>query len=349
MTIEVRRPQRTVTSAGAAFVDAVCARLQDLPSEPSADSQLDVDRLNSRVFRVRRQSAGTIESVVIKRLTPALAEHNELVLRRWLPGLGLAHAAPALLGTVGETSAAFVWQVYEDLGTTVLNGRHPDSIAAAAAVDLFAELHTRAASATVLIECSRHLPDLGMPYFVSNVNEAIAALESLTTLMAAFTATQRLVRERLLERLNTLRDTAALRARLAQELGGPQTLLHGDLWDINTVVISTTEGIETRFIDWDRAGTGQVAYDLSTFLYRFASTERAWILQRYREVVGRAGWHLPDGSDLNLLFDTAECARYANRVIWPAAALLTGGGDDQHRELAEILGWFDALEPVLQN
>ena len=150
MTIDVGSPQGTVKAAGAAFVTDVLARLQDLPSEPSADLQLEVDRLNSRVFRVRRQTAGTSESVVVKRLTPALAERNVLVIQRWLPGLGLAHAAPALLGTVGDGSDTLVWQVYEDLGTTVLDGRHPDSIATAAAVDLLAELHTRASSAPLL-------------------------------------------------------------------------------------------------------------------------------------------------------------------------------------------------------
>lgn len=349
MTIDVGSTQRAANSAAASFVDDVCALLQELTSEPSADSQFDVDRLNPRVFRVRRRSTGTGESVVVKRLTPALAERNELLIRRWLPSLSLTHAAPALLGTVGDRSATFVWQVHEDLGTTVLDGRHPEPLAVAAAVELFAELHTRAAGTPLLAECAHHLADLGIGYFVSNVDGAIAGLESLKPLEATFTTAQRLVRNRLLERLVTLRESVPSRAGLVRELGGPQTLLHGDLWDINTLVISTAEGVQVRFIDWDRAGIGPVAYDVSTFLYRFAPRERAGILQRYRDAVGRAGWALADASDLNVLFDTAECARYANRVIWPAAALLTEGGDDEHCELAEILGWFDALEPVLQD
>ena len=48
-----------------------------------------------------------------------------------------------------------------------------------------------------------------------------------------------------------------------------------------------------------------------------------------------------------LLFETAECARYASRVIWPAAGLLEGTAEWGHWELDQILGWFEALEPVI--
>ena len=99
-----------------------------------------------------------------------------------------------------------------------------------------------------------------------------------------------------------------------------------------------------------RAGVGPVAYDVSTFLYRFPANRRLWILSEYRNALDRVGWRLPEPADLNVLFETAECARYASRIIWPAAALVgDGAGSGGHDELSQVLGWFESLEPVLPN
>jgi len=349
MNIDVETLRSVLNEAGQFGTDEVCALLFEVCPDLVGGSDIHVARLNSRVFRASSSRSGRETSVVVKRLTPWLAERDELVIRRWLPGIGLPKAAPALLGTGGDRGGTCRWHVYEDLGTTVLDARNPRPDAVAAAVELVAQLHTRAAAAPLLTECRQHLDDLGMSYFVSNVGDAIAGLESLGSLEETFTDAQRLVRDRLLERLCTLRESIPLRAEFMLGLGGPHTLLHGDLWTINTLVIPTTTGIEARLIDWDRAGVGPVAYDVSTFLYRFPPDERPWILQRYRDAVGRAGWNLPDAPDLNLLFETAECARYANRIIWPAAALLSEDDESGHDELAQIVGWFEALAPVLST
>jgi hypothetical protein len=63
--------------------------------------------------------------------------------------------------------------------------------------------------------------------------------------------------------------------------------------------------------------------------------------------VKHLGWRLPSARDLNLLFDTAECARFANRAIWPAIALLRERAEWGFEELAEVERWFEMLEPVL--
>ena len=324
----------------------VCALLAELcPDLFAPGSQIQALRLKSRVVRVRSQVDGKVLSVVLKCLTRAVAARNALVITRWLPGIGLADAAPALLGTIkGET---YDWQVYEDLGATVLDATDPSPDAVAAAVELIASLHTRAAGATLLAECRQHLDDLGMNYFVSKVAEAVARLEALSAIEGRLTAAERTVRDRLIERLQALLETVPSRTQLMQQYGGPDTLLHGDLWTINTVVIAGPEGPKARLIDWDRVGVGPVSYDLSAFLYRFPAGERPWILKQYRSAVARAGWHLPDDAELNVLFETAECARYASRVIWPAMGLLNGTAESGHWELAQILAWFEALEPVL--
>ena len=330
--------------------DEVCSGLRELCPNIFAVADVHADRLNSNVFRVRSSAMdGGGPSVVVKRLAPSIAQRNERIIRRWLPGLGLSDIAPAVVGTIVDQSRSWAWQAYEDLGATVLDSRNPDTGVVAAAVDLIGQLHTRAAGSTLLTECRQHLDDLGMPYFVSNIGDAIAGLESLSALEGRFTKAQQMVRARLLERLQVLRESIPFRSQLMLERGGPYTLLHGDLWNINAVVAPTEHGSRVRLIDWDRAGVGPIAYDLSTFLYRFPQSERTWILERYRDAVCRAGWRLPNAADLNVLFETVECARYANRIIWPAAALLTESDESGHDELAQILGWFEALEPVLST
>ena len=348
MTIAVETLRGALSDGGQISVDELSALLSELCPRLFTGSDIQVDRLNSRVFRVRSLSNGVGASIVIKRLTLALAERNELVIKRYLPSIGLSDATPTLLGTIGDAKGGCAWQVHEDLGSNLLDAENPRADTVAAAVELIARLHIRAASAPVLAECHRQLNDLGLPYFVSNVSQAIAGLESLQVLVETFTSDQRAVRDRLLERLHTLHESVPLRTQLMRELGGPDTLLHGDLWTINTFVIPGSHGLEARLIDWDRAGVGPVAYDVSTFLYRFPADRRLWILNEYRGALNRAGWHLPEPIDLNVLFETAECARYANRIIWPAAALVSEGpASGGHDELSQVLSWFESLEPAL--
>jgi hypothetical protein len=59
------------------------------------------------------------------------------------------------------------------------------------------------------------------------------------------------------------------------------------------------------------------------------------------------GWQLPGLAELNFLFETAEYARFANRVIWPAIALLMDKADWAFEVLSEIDQWFEQFEPVL--
>ena len=138
-----------------------------------------------------------------------------------------------------------------------------------------------------------------------------------------------------------------MRAAALTKSGGPETLLHGDLWTTNTFVEPATGGPRVRFIDWDRLGVGQASYDVSTFLMRFAPEVRPGILKLYRDSIGDDGWRMPADRELNLLFETAELARYANRLIWPALALLRDQVAWGFEELAAVEEWFVALGPVL--
>jgi hypothetical protein len=324
------------------------ASLHELFSGPEATGRLiDPQRLKARVYRLRFEVGGRVRTLVAKCLAPSRAKRNELVAQRWLPAIGLGQNGPPLLGVAADRSGQFVWHIYEDLGDWTLDRGDVDPRRVAAAVGLIAQLHTRFAEHALLVEGRLYGDDRGIYFYTSNVRDAIRGLESLRQPEIELSPQQLAVRDRSLERMYALLDEQPQRAQAMAELGGPETLLHGDLWTTNTFVIPGTGGLHARLIDWDHAGVGPAAYDLSTFLLRFAIQHRLWIVDLYREAGGPHGWHLPSAQDLNLLFDTAECARYANSVIWPVIAFLEHRAEWAFDMLAEVEQWFQRLEPVL--
>jgi phosphotransferase family enzyme len=306
-----------------------------------ADQQVLQPR-SSRVFRLRFLINGQSRQVIVKRLRPDIAQCIELLERRWLPAAGMSEHGPALLGSVAEPGGKCVWHVYTDLGDCELDTQQLNREHIAAATGLIARLHTRFARHPLLGEVRLHGGDLGIHFYEANVRDAIYALKGLHP-----TAQETPLCHRLFERLFKLRQELPQRAKLLEELGGPETLLHGDLWAINIFVIPTDQGLHARLIDWDHAAVGPASYDLSTFLLRLPSEERAWVLGAYRNETARAGWTLPSTSELNFLFETAECARIANRIIWPAIALVQDQAPWGWEALAEIDQWFENLKPVL--
>ena len=308
--------------------------------------QQSLKRRTQGVYRLRFAIGGQTRSVVIKRLEPEIARRNELVARRWLPAVGLDGSGPPLLGSVAARSGVCVWHVYDDLGSCELGpreiDREPDRERLGAAVEVIAQMHTRFAGHALLGEVRLRGGDLGIHFYERNVRDAASALRAWQPPTA-----QRALRDRLLVRLDTLLGELPQRAEALAELGGPETLLHGDLWAINVFVIPTASGPCTRLIDWDHVAVGPATYDLSTFLLRFSAPHRPGVLERYREAVARGGWRLPGTQELNLLFETHEYARFANRIIWPAIALVMDHAEWGVEELAEIERWFDKVQPVL--
>ena len=296
-----------------------------------------------RVFRLQFLINGGARQVIVKRLRPEIAQCCELLDRRWLPAVGMREHGPALLGSVAEPSGNCAWHVYDDLGHCELDTNQLNREHIRAAIELIARLHTRFACHPLLGEVRLHGGDLGIHFYETNVRDAIYALSRLQP-----TAPQTELHRRLLQRLYDLRRELPQRAEALEELGGPETLLHGDLWAINIFVIPTAQGLHTRLIDWDHVAVGPASYDLSTFLLRLPPQERAWVVSAYGNETSRAaGWTLPSTPELNFLFETAEYARIANRIIWPAIALVQDRAPWGWDTLAEIEQWFENLKPVL--
>ena len=302
--------------------------------------------LKAAVIRLRLEVAGEVRAVVVKRLRPAEARRNQLAIQRWLPAGDMGGMAPELLGAASDLTGERVWQIYEDLGDWSLNGEEPGAERVAAGVREIARMHGRFSDHPVLGECRLHGGSLDFGAFEANLRDATRALEALRPPGLTPTSEQAALRDRLLARLGRLAGETPMRREAQAELGGPETLLHGDLWTTNTFVEALDGGFRVRLIDWDHAGVGPAAYDLSTLLLRFPRERRPWILDCYRRGPERA-WRLPGTDPLNLMFETFELSRYASRIIWPAIALLyrrvTWGFD----ELQAVEDWFEGFEPVL--
>ena len=326
----------------------LCQLLEEmLGGDVSPEQSIDLERLKQEVYRLRIGGEGG-HSLVLKLLKPAVAQTDRLVAERWLPAVGLGDRCPRLLGAAAPRDGCWVWHVYEDLGHANLALRcEPGYLGAA--IDLVVELHTRAAVHPLLPEVRWRARHHGAHFFTSSLCDAITALEALASCRREVPVEFPASRTRLLHGLRKLLEDAPRRVRVMEEVGGPDTLLHGDLWPKNVIVTVTDEGPRARLIDWDHVGAGPFSYDLSTFLYRSSPGERPWILQRYRETIERAGWRLPGNDDLNLLLHTAESARCVHCVLFDAMAILDEGAEWAIAELMDYEGWLAALRPPLAD
>jgi hypothetical protein len=319
---------------------------------PVAGQVLDQCRLPARrprVYRLRFVFEGWVRSVVAKRLELDTAQRDQMVIRRWLPSVGLGDEGPTLLGVAAEPTGQWVWHVYDDLGARALQPGDLDPEHMRAAVGLIARVHTRFAGHALLAECRLLGSDFGTSFYAANVRDAIRCLETLKGTELDLSEDQSALCQRLVSRLCRLQEEQTTRAEVMTEFGGAETFLHGDLWASHLFMLPGIQGVQARLVGWDHAGVGPISYDLSTFLLRFPLRQRMWVLDLYREAIHAEGWTLPSIRELNLLFETAEFARFANCIIWPALALVHdrfGWGFD---ELANVEQWFENWTPVLPD
>ena len=185
--------------------------------------------LKRRVYRLHLNESRA-HSVILKRSEPAIAQLNRLVAERWLPALRLGDHCAALLATAADRQGRWYWQIYEDLGVDTLE-RQSDRLRVGATTDLIAELHGRGAGHALLPEVRQYGKDLGLAFFAGNVGDAIRGLERLGG--EETPAELRSLGDRLLRRMYPLAVDMPNRAQVLKDAGGPDTILHGDLWRHN--------------------------------------------------------------------------------------------------------------------
>jgi hypothetical protein len=306
---------------------------------------LDHERLKANVHRLRVELDGTERSLVVKWSDPVVARRCWLVARRWLPAVGLEDHGPALLGVAAKRDGEGTWQIYDDLPGQPLSTRRPAAGHVEAAIEAIARVHTAFAEHAMIPEFRLWGGDRGIHFYSANLRDAVVALRSVELDRGGEGA--RTARDALLEWISDLKQQEPERAEAMAAAGGPETLVHGDLWPTNVIILPDGEAVRARLIDWDEAAAGPIGFDLSTFLLRFDPPHRGWILGAYRRAVDRlAGWDLPDDHDLNLIFETAAYARLVSLLVWSVAAAADGESDWLPARLVEMVEWLNAVSPV---
>jgi phosphotransferase family enzyme len=319
----------------------------------------------SRVYRVEAEIGGVVRSLILKRVNPHIAQRNEMIVKRWLPAVGLSQAGPSLLAVAAERDGKRVWHVYEDLGDYPLVANdvavHQSGCARLApprvfraeperievAVRLIAQIHARYARHPLLAECRLYGNDFGNHFFASAVTDAIRSLEALLAPERELSAAWTEVLNRLLKKMHRLARQQPERTEVLTHFGGPETLLHGDLWPINVMVYPDGQALRASLVDWDSVGVGPISYDLSSFAGHFPRQERQRIMDLYLQCMERLGWRFLADTPWNLLFDTAECARLALTIAWDALAALDDPSTWAFEDLNAVDEWFQMLEPIL--
>src|SRR5258708_5411317 len=204
------------------------------------------------------------------------AQRNQLAIRRWLPAIGLGDNGPTLLGVAVARNGECAWHVYDDLGDRSLDTSHPDPQHVRTAVELIAQVHMRSAGHALMAECRLLGSDFGIDFYAANLRDAIRCLDALQPTVAEVSAKHSALLNHLLARLGQLQDEQPMRAKALAEFGGPETLLHGDLWTTHVFVLPAVQGVQARLVGWDHAGLGAISDDLFTVLLRFSLRHRLW-------------------------------------------------------------------------
>lgn len=270
-------------------------------------------RLSTGVYRLMLRACEPA-SVVVKQVDPAGAHRSRLLARRWLPAVGLADACPPLLATMETLERS--WTVHGWLDgvrlDAVLDAGHLRRL-----VDLVAAVHVRSARHPHLAEIRHHCRHLGPDGLAGQLSDAAQALAVVARESARLPALTTVARE-LAALVRRERRQASPTLALVRDAGGPDTLLHGDLWPQNA--LAGAGGL--RLVDWERLAVGPACYDLSILLLRLPPALRRPALDRYRGQVTAAGWpRLTDRQvrDVSVAF---ERARLATLISWRVLDLL---------------------------
>ena len=304
------------------------------------------ERLKAGVHRLRVGVRDEERSLIAKWCPAEVARRSWLVARRWLAAVGVEDVGPSMLAVAAERSGERAWQIQDDLGGRPVCRRAPERAEIEALMDAIARVHTALSEHRLLAECRLAGGDRGIEFYAANLRDAQRVLRAVDARRHGAEAAS--LRDGLLQRMQELQEQQPARARALIAGGGPETLLHGDLWTTNALVLRSDDQLRVRLVDWDEAAVGPIAFDLSTLLLRFEPPHRARILDAYREAADRlAGWELPPDDVLNPALETAAVARLVSLLVWSVAAALDDDSGWLPVRLAELVDWLDGVGPVL--
>jgi hypothetical protein len=287
---------------------------------------------------------GVSRSLIVKSSRVEQAERSRMTLRYWLPAVGLDHIGPVLLGATPEQEGS-IWNVYVDHGRITLLDDTTDPVAAAAVVRTIAELHSRFVGHSLLDECGTSEKALSPRSYESSVRSALSALQSIGHLTPVGDAEA--LRDNLVQRLQILAQEVAFRTDLLNNLSGPQTLLHGDLYPSNIVLENRLDGLTSRIVDWDHLTVGPVGFDLVFLVANLSEGLRLTTMQLYRAATQSLFDRWPTEIEWNALFDTFRFVRLARCVTSYANLIAAGYPEYGFQKLRSTEQWFHTLKPVL--
>jgi hypothetical protein len=302
-------------------------------------TEVDRHRLGDHVWRVHFGAGSPRRTVIAKLLSPEVSAAIELLARRWLPAVGLAEVGAPLVRVVPATDG-MMWHLYADVGDRHLGSPFDHDHVRAFTVAV-ARIHTSFSSHRLLPEIKGRTRDLRASAHGSTLQDVDRALRRPRPTSSDRAA----LLDRLSVRFGRFLDEAPHRVTELRDLGGEDTLLHGDLWPKNGLIARSPGGLRARLVDWDRAGVGSVVYDVSTLLARLPSDVRAPVLGWYSASAGPIARALSSRDDLNQLAETCERTRLAEWTYWRLAALDSPAAEWAWGELARVEPWLEI--PVL--
>ena len=247
-----RRPPVRVLWGNLSWHSAVVAWRQVDGNGPGPEC-IEVLREGKKSATYRLAGVGPNGSgVIAQRALAAKAAPERTVYERILPHLAIT--APRYYGARAEAEGSgFTWLFFEDVGDDrYSDGDTEHRMLAARWV---ADLHTGATH----VAAARELPEGGPPRYLRYLRASRELLGTLTNPALAA------------EDLATLHELVADLGRLDRRwswleaacAGVPATLVHGDLQRKNTYLRTGGDGPELCAIDWETAGWGIPAADLT--------------------------------------------------------------------------------------
>lgn len=310
--------------AGAAAHPALCAWRALCPAdrEPFAIETLQEGERGSRVYRLLPDGVGA--AVIAKRCIRNAAVVERCVYERVLPEVGTA-AAP-FYGCVEEPAGDFCWLFVGELtGSPYRSHQHEERVAAAR---WLGNLHGAASRSGQ----ARQLPDRSPDHYRGLLTSARSELRTCIADSAPDSRQQALlgVTLRHCERLHG--DWGVLESLCSD---GPQTLVHGDFVAHNVFMQARGSDPSVLVIDWEKAGWGTPAEDLSSV-----------DLPAYAQAV-RPHWPELPFESLQRLALAGRFFRCLVFLDWLMPRLEPGPGERPLDDLERCNAWLAALTDKL--